>query len=151
MDVQSLQELWTFNDYSDCFGCGPENTHGLKIKSFWRGGEGVCRWRAEPHHKGIKGILHGGIIATLIDCHSFWTGLAALCQREGIPFGKGEPPKMVTGAMKVKYLYPIPIDAEIELKAHPTKIGKRSQVVVCSVTVDGKEHVQGEVILVAIS
>ncbi len=82
MDRQSLQEVWTSNDYSSCFGCGPENTHGLKMQSFWNGKKGICWWRAEPQHKGIKGLFNGGIIATLIDCHSFWTGLAALCQRE---------------------------------------------------------------------
>jgi len=150
MGKQSLQEIWASNDYSSCFGCGPENTHGLKIQSFWNGKEGVCRWRAEPHHKGIKSLLNGGIIATLIDCHSFWTGLAALCQREEIPLGKGVPMKMVTGSMTVTYIHPIPIDAEIELKAHLAKIGKRSRVVACSVSVDGKEHTRGEVTLVLV-
>jgi acyl-coenzyme A thioesterase PaaI-like protein len=150
MDGQSLQEIWASNDYSGCFGCGPENSHGLKIQSFWNGKEGMCRWKAEPHHKGITGILNGGIIATLIDCHSFWTGLAALCQREGISLGKGTPMKMVTGAMTVTYIHTIPVDAEIELKAHLAKIGKRSRVVVCSVSVDGKEHTRGEVTLVLV-
>jgi len=151
MDVKPLQELWASNDYSGCFGCGEENTHGLRIKSFWDGREGVCRWKADPYHKGITGILNGGIIATLIDCHSFWTGLAALCEREGIPFGKGEPMKMVTGAMTVTYFQPIPVDVEIELKAHLTKIGKRSREVVCLVNVDGKEYARGDVTLVLVA
>jgi hypothetical protein len=150
MDRQSLQEVWTSNDYSSCFGCGPENTYGLKMQSFWNGKEGICRWRAEPQHKGIKGLFNGGIIATLIDCHSFWTGLAALCQREEIPFGKGALMKMVTAAMTITYIHHISIDAEIELKAHLAEIGKRSRVVVCAVSVDGKEHTRGEVTLVLV-
>jgi len=150
MSGPSLQELWSSNDYSSCFGCGPENLHGLRIQSFWDGKEGVCRWRAEPHHKGINGFLNGGIIATLIDCHSFWTGLAALCQQEGTPLGKGEPRKMLTGAMTIKYLHPISVDAEIELRAHLSTIGKRSRVVACSLTVAGKECAHGEVTLVLV-
>ena len=148
--VKSLQEMWAPNTYSACFGCGPENRHGLKIKSFWNGNEGVCRWKAKPHHRGLTGLLNGGIIAALIDCHSFWTGLAALCQREGISFGKGEPMKMVTGTMTITYLAPIPVDAEIELRAHLAKIGKRSRVVACSVRVKGKEHARGEVAMVLV-
>ena len=150
MDGKPIQELWSSNDYSSCFGCGPENIHGLRIQSFWDGKEGMCRWRAESHHRGIKGFLNGGIIATLIDCHSFWTGLAALCQKEGIPLGKGTPMKMVTAAMTITYIYPISVDAEIELKAHLTKIGKRSRVVACSVTVEGKECAHGKVTLVLV-
>ena len=49
--------------------------------------------------------------------------------------------------MTITYIPPIPIDAEIELKAHLAKIGKRSRVVACSVSVDGKEHTRGEVTL----
>jgi hypothetical protein len=58
--------------------------------------------------------------------------------------------KMVTAAMMITYIHPIPIDAEIELKAHLAKIGKRSRVVVCAVSVDGKEHTRGEVTLVLV-
>ncbi len=150
MAEKSLQEIWTTKDYRCCFGCGPENNFGLKIKSFWNGKEGICRWQAKPYHKGIQGILNGGIIATLIDCHSFWTGLAAIYQDQGIPFGEGEPIKMVTGAMAIRYLQPIPVDAEVELKARLTKIGGRSRVVHCSVNVGGKEYAQGEVTLVVV-
>jgi acyl-coenzyme A thioesterase PaaI-like protein len=150
VNVNSLQELVGHNDFNSCFGCGSENTHGLKLKSYWNGKEGICRWRAEPHHKGFEGLLNGGIIATLIDCHSFWTGLAASYHKAGIPFGAGEPMKMVTRSMTVKYLHAIPVDAEIELRAYLSRIGKRSRVVVCSVNIDGKEHARGEVTFVLV-
>jgi len=150
MSEKSLQEIWKAKDYCCCFGCGPENIYGLKIRSFWNGKEGVCRWQAKPYHNGIQGILNGGIIATLIDCHSFWTGLAAMYQDQGISFGKGELIKMVTGSITVRYLRPIPVEAEVELKARLIKIGGRSRVVACSVNVAGKEHAQGEVTLVLV-
>ena len=58
--------------------------------------------------------------------------------------------KMVTGAMTVTYVHPIPVDAELELKARLVKMGKRSRVVSCSVNVDEKEHTRGEVTLVLV-
>ena len=75
-NLKPLQDIWAValkekgleNDYKDCFGCGPENLKGLQIKSFWDGKQAICRWKAEPHHNGVKGILNGGIIASLIDC-----------------------------------------------------------------------------------
>ena len=140
--------MWGENVYSGCFCCGPENTSGLRIKSFWNGEEGVCRWRAQPKHIGIDGLLNGGIIAALIDCHSFWTGLASLYQSEGRKLGEGKPEKIFTGSINIRYLHPIPIDAEVELKAQLTKTGNRSRVVTCSVKAGKKECARGEVTLV---
>ena len=144
----ALKEKGLENDYKDCFGCGPENLKGLQIKSFWDGKQAICRWKAEPHHNGAKGILNGGIIASLIDCHSFWTALAATYHNERRQFGDGKPIKMVTASISVRYIHPIMIDSEVELKAHLAKVGNRSKVVLCSVYADGKECAQGEVTLV---
>jgi len=54
-----------------CYGCGADNAKGLRIKSFWDGDEAVCRFKPEPHLcGGRKEIVNGGVVATLIDCHS---------------------------------------------------------------------------------
>ena len=65
-----------YPDYSShCYGCGRLNSAGLQIKSYWDGEETVCRFDPKPYHTAIPGFVYGGLIASLIDCHS--TGTAA--------------------------------------------------------------------------
>ena len=68
----SLQE--TYAPTSICFGCGPANEKGLRIRSIAvSDNEAVCDWTPEPHHHAFHGMLNGGICGALLDCHSNWT------------------------------------------------------------------------------
>ena len=60
-----------------CFGCGPENDLGLRIKSYWDGkNQSICRFIPEKHHcAGPAEYLNGGIISTIIDCHCICTAI----------------------------------------------------------------------------
>ena len=66
--MPSVQE--TYAPTNKCFGCGPANEKGLRIRSFEEGDVLVCEWHAEPHHQAFDGILNGGICGALLDCHS---------------------------------------------------------------------------------
>src|SRR5262245_26277303 len=60
-----------------CYGCGPGNLVGLRIRSIWAGNEALCIFQPAPYHAaGPRHILNGGIIATLIDCHAVGTAIA---------------------------------------------------------------------------
>lgn len=96
-----------------CFGCGPANEKGLHINSYPDGDEVVAEWHAEPHHQAFPGILNGGIIGALLDCHSNWAAAHFLMKRDG----KTEAPCTVTADFYVKLLRPTPIDGPITLKA----------------------------------
>ena len=98
----------------------------------------------------VTGIMNGGLTATLIDCHSFWTALAATYQEEGRGFGEGTPFEFLTGSLQVRYLHPIAVGVELELRARIAKSGSRSRVVACSVFVDRKECARAEVTVVRI-
>jgi len=68
-----------FQDYMPgnvCFGCGVDNPDGLQIKSYWDGDESVCNWESKPHHHGWPGLMHGGIISCIVDCHCMCTAMA---------------------------------------------------------------------------
>ena len=67
-DEKSLQETYAPNGI--CFGCGVGNEKGLRIRSFPEGEEVVASWHAEAHHQAFPGMLSGGIVGTLLDCHS---------------------------------------------------------------------------------
>ena len=73
-------ERTAFQDQSfdcDCWGCGRRNDYGLGIKSYWSGNEAVCAWQPKTFHiAGPRNVLNGGIIATIIDCHSICTAVA---------------------------------------------------------------------------
>ena len=56
-----------------CFGCGPTNEKGLRIKSFVEGDYVVATFTPEPHHEAWEGVINGGIVGCLFDCHSNWT------------------------------------------------------------------------------
>lgn len=96
-----------------CFGCGPANEKGLHINSYVEGDEVVARWHAEPHHQAFPGVLNGGIIGALLDCHSNWAAAYHLMQQQGLDHA----PCTVTAEFHVKLLRPTPSDAEITLKA----------------------------------
>src|SRR5436190_18255311 len=107
----SLQRRYSPNGI--CFGCGPANEKGLHINSFPERDEVVATWHAEPHHEAFPGVLNGGIIGALLDCHSNWTAAWHLMQANG----DSQAPCTVTAEFHVKLLRPTPSDAEITLKA----------------------------------
>ena len=108
----SLQQQYSPN--SICFGCGPANEKGLHIASFAVGDEVIAEWHAEPHHQAFPGMLNGGIIGTLLDCHSNWTAAYFMMKRDG----KVSPDCTVTADFHVRLLRPTPSDTMIHLKAH---------------------------------
>ena len=40
-----------------CFGCGPKNERGLRIRSYVVGDEVLCTWQPESHHQAFSGCL----------------------------------------------------------------------------------------------
>lgn len=117
-----------------CFGCGPANEKGLHIRSFPEGDEVVATWRAEPHHMAFPGVLNGGIIGALLDCHSNWTAAYHLMKRNGLD----KPPCTVTADFHVKLLRPTPADASIRLRAKVTESTDDRAVVDAELLADGK-------------
>jgi acyl-coenzyme A thioesterase PaaI-like protein len=109
--TQSLQEKYA--PANACFGCGPANPKGLRIRSFPRGDEVVADWTPESHHEAFPGILNGGIIGALLDCHSNWAATYHLMRESGA----ASPPCTVTADYAVKFLRPTPSGAPVHLSA----------------------------------
>lgn len=112
MNTLCLQEKYA--PQNACFGCGVANAKGLRIKSFAKdSGEVVASFRPEPHHEAFPGVLNGGIIGTLLDCHSNWTAAWHLMHALGLT----EPPCTVTAEYTIKLMRPTPTDRTLELSA----------------------------------
>ncbi len=142
-----------FQDYypdhtSYCYGCGRLNEHGLQIKSYWDGDETVCRFVPKPYHTAIPGYVYGGLIASLIDCHSTGTAAAAAYRAEGRAMDTEPPLRFVTASLKVDFLRPTPIDAELEIRATVKEIKGRKVVVAATLSANGELCARGEVVAV---
>ncbi len=111
MEGQSLQERYAAR--STCYGCGPANPKGLHVRSLPEGDTVLAEWRAEPHHEAYPGALNGGVIGTLLDCHSNWAAAWHLMQRDGL----AHPPCTVTADYAIKLLRPTPTAGAVRLVA----------------------------------
>lgn len=119
----SLQEK--FAPKSICFGCGPSNRSGLKIRSVAQGDEVVCEWTPAAHHEAFPGVLNGGIIGSLLDCHSNWTAAWHLMQKNGWD----RPQCTVTARYAVELKRPTPSGKPVRLVARVVKSeGDRAEI-----------------------
>ncbi len=131
-DKKSLQE--TYAPESICFGCGPANEKGLRIASFAREDIYVCDWMPDGHHEAFPGVLNGGIIGSLLDCHSNWAAAHHLMLNGG-----GELPSTVTADYSVKMRRPTPTDkGEIRLVASIVESTQDRATVEAVLEADGK-------------
>ena len=130
--AKSVQELFSPN--SICFGCGPANAKGLHIRSFEQGDELVAEWRAEPHHQAFPGMLNGGIVGALLDCHSNWCAAMHLMKEQGA----SAPPCTVTADFAVKLKRPTPVDGPILLRAKVVESAEDRAVVDATLEAGGK-------------
>jgi acyl-coenzyme A thioesterase PaaI-like protein len=111
---QSLQER--FAPAGRCFGCGPANPVGLHVASRPSDGDPailVARFVPLPEHEAFTGVVNGGILGTLLDCHANWTAAWHLMRARGVD----RPPTTVTLDYAIRMRRPTPSDRPIELRA----------------------------------
>jgi acyl-coenzyme A thioesterase PaaI-like protein len=129
--MQSLQERYA--PHNRCFGCGPANDKGLRIRSFVEGDEVVATWTPQPHHEAFPGILNGGICGALLDCHSNWAATHHLMKATGA----ATPPCTVTADFAVTLRRPTPMDGPLTLRAHVVESDGDRAVVEASIEAKG--------------
>jgi acyl-coenzyme A thioesterase PaaI-like protein len=93
----------------------------------------------------IPGIVYGGLIASLIDCHATGTAAAAKYRAEKREPGSDPPLRYVTASLHVDYLAPTPIDAVLELRGRVKEVRERKVIVAVTLTAKGRECARGEV------
>ena len=111
----SLQETYAPN--SICYGCGPANEPGLHVRSFESGDTLVCEWGPDQKYQAFPGMLYGGLIGCLLDCHCNWTAAWHLMKRNGLT----APPCTVTAQYTVKFKRPTPSDKPVLLVSRVTE------------------------------
>jgi acyl-coenzyme A thioesterase PaaI-like protein len=131
--MKSLQD--TYAPGTTCFGCGPSNAEGLQLKSFPEGDGCVAEYRVRKHHEAFPGVVNGGIIGALLDCHSNWAATVALMRKTGAT----GPPCTVTADFHVVLKRPTPSDAVLKLRARAVEV--RDDRAVVEATLEASEKV----------
>jgi len=129
----ALQDRYAPN--GTCYGCGPKNDRGLRVKSHARDdGTVAATWRADTFHEAYAGALSGGVIGTLMDCHSNWTATYHLMKRAGAD----TPPCTVTAQYAITLKRPTPTDGDIEIVARPVEVGDDRAIIDAELIAGGK-------------
>lgn len=145
MEHFSIQDAYP-SDIAVCYGCGRNNPKGWHIRSEWDGTEGTLHFTPESHHTAYPGIVYGGLIAGLIDCHSVGTAVAAMYQAEGRELGSQPLILCVTANLNIIYIKPTPMGHELFLRAKINDLTSKKATVHCSLYVHSDEYVRGEVV-----
>lgn len=145
MEPQAFQDFYP-EELSHCYGCGTRNEHGLKIKSRWDKDESVAVFEPKPYHTAVPGFVYGGLIASLVDCHSTGTASAAAYREQGRQMGTEPPLRFVTASLKVDFKAPTPLGVPLEVRARVVEITPKKIIVESTVSADGKICATGWVV-----
>ena len=155
----SLQERYA--PASVCFGCGPANPIGLHIRSFDAPGrpavlprdappcadwETIADWTPPADHDAFPGVLNGGIVSALLDCHGNWTAATHLMRRRGAD----APPTTVTADLHVKLRRPTPSDRPLQLRARVVEADDERATVEAELLSDGEATATARALFVAV-
>ena len=121
MTPKSFQDYYS-EQTAHCYGCGRLNEHGLHIQSYWDGDDAVCTFTPRAYHTAIPGYVYGGLVASLIDCHSTGTAAAAMYRHEGRAMDTEPAFRFVTASLHVDYLKPTPMGVPLVVRARAKEI-----------------------------
>ena len=134
----------------DCFGCGADNPYGLHLKSCMEGDIAVSLFTPEPYHIAFPGIVNGGIIATIIDCHGIWASIGYYILHYKSEVIDRPNVMYVTRKLTIEYLEPTPM-GELTLRGWVTKECGRSSTAQVELFSNDQLCACGEVVGVRLS
>lgn len=142
----AVQESYP-EDASHCYGCGRLNADGIQIRTRLDGDRTLTVFDPWPSHTAFEGTVYGGLIASVIDCHS--TGSAAIFAMvdEGDDVGSKPSPRFVTARLEVDFLAPTPLE-QMRAVGKLVEITDRKAIVETELLVDGKVTAKGSAVLV---
>ena len=144
MPEKSVQQ--TFAPNSICYGCGPANKDGLRIESHRIQNGLVMEYLPNESHQAFPGMINGGIIGTLLDCHGNWTAAVALMDTNNL----SEPPCTVTASYSVVLRRPTPLGVKLIVTSQITEIDGNKVKVELLLEANGKICASGDGLFVAV-
>jgi acyl-coenzyme A thioesterase PaaI-like protein len=120
-----------------CFGCGQANPAGLRLRSYAEDDVVTAAFTPWPEHDNGFGHLNGGIISTLLDCHSA-AAVFTEAARRGWTGPDGVPLPWVTAGIEVRFLRPAPLSEPVRLTASVTAVTEAEMSVAVELLWEGK-------------
>ena len=65
--MRKIKNPYLHKEGYNCFGCCPDNPIGLHMEFFEDGDDVISFWHPQEHYQGWVGVMHGGIVASLVD------------------------------------------------------------------------------------
>ncbi|MFO7544862.1 MAG: hotdog domain-containing protein [Trueperaceae bacterium] len=138
-------------EHNHCWGCGPNNPAGLRLKSKWHGDVAVAHFTPADHHTAAPThVVNGGILATAVDCHAVCTAMADAYRQEERPLGEAPGIWYATGKLQLEYLRPTLIGRDLRITARVEARAGRRTTVRCVVEADGLATVEAVVVAVRV-
>lgn len=154
--LQAFQDLYA-EEFSHCYGCGRNNPHGHRLKSYWHdrypeGERTVARFTADARYSGgVPEHVYGGLIASLLDCHGTASASAFHARANGRVPGDGDPlPRCVTATLRVDFLRPTPLGVELVVEGALRGIDGRKVRVDLTLSAGGELCARGEMLAIVI-
>lgn len=159
-DPRGLPVQVAYTPGSTCFGCGP--SHGAvdpapgddpNAPPGPGAGLGLRSYRSPAAPDGLEGevvvdrrfeafpgVVSGGVVATLLECHGSWTASLALMDRRCLP----HPPLTMTRSLTVEYSRTVPPGTPLRLvstvvNVRPSRRDRFKSVVEVEQTLSGAD------------
>src|SRR6516162_8012905 len=123
-DARAERVTPALEDDRRCFACGPENAEGMQLQFQYGDGTASAVWRPAARFSGWPSMVHGGVVATLLDEAMAHAAIAA-----GV--------RAVTGHLDIRFRKAAPMDTA--LVAHGRVEQRRGRMLVLSATVTGED------------
>jgi len=121
-----------------CFGCGPANPKGFHLRSYGAEDDvAIATFAPRPEHDNGFGFVNGGIISTVLDCHTAAVVVQGATDR-GWLAPEGAPLPFITAGFDVRFLRPTPLGPSVELWAKLESITVQEAIVLGELRCDGK-------------
>ena len=130
INSKSLQEIYAPKGI--CYGCGIKNKKGLGIRSFVGQDVITAFFNPEKYHSAFPGILNGGIIGSILDCHSNWAAAYYLMKSKNMT----STPCTVTARYQIDLLKPTPIYEKLKISAYLDKIEDNKAWINAKITIN---------------
>jgi len=142
--TKSLQD--TYAPKGICFGCGCLNSKGLQLKSYVDNNLIYASFLPDTHHEAFPGILNGGIIGSVLDCHSNWAAAYFLMKEQSL----SSTPCTVTADYSVKLHRPTPTTEKISVFAKLDRIDGNKAWIDAHMSIDEIKYASCKGLFVAV-
>lgn len=135
------------DNFAKCYGCGRLNKDGLHVRTGWEGDNTVSYYTPRENEIAVEGVVYGGLIASIIDCHGIGSAALAFHRKNGHEPGDGvDAPRFVTASLHIDYLKPTPHGVTLKLVSEVEEVHPKRFIAHTELIADGEICAKGEVV-----